>query len=1147
MPICGILMGIGYLLCPAGMQGGDIVGIAAKIGFFLITAGGAVINHMPLLFAIGVGIGMSDGEGTGGLAALVSWLMMTSLLSEGTISAVIPSLAQKETILLALSKIENPFIGILAGLIGAFCIKHFKNTRLPAWLSFFSGRRLGIIVSGVVSIIVSAILFVLWPILFSGLVRFGELIVDMGNFGSAIYVTLNRLLIPFGLHHALNNVFWFDTVGLGDLTAFWAGKTSADVSWSVGMYMSGFFPSMMFGIPAAALAMHRCAKKKDKRISGMLFSSALTSFVCGVTEPFEFSFMFASPVLYAIYCVLFGVFTFIANAVGFRAGFSFSAGIIDLVFSAPLPAAQKTLLIIPLGIAAFAVYYLVFCLLIKKLDLKTPGREDTSDTESEDVPDTDFTVSGDMSRAAGIIRGLGGEENIVSVSNCATRLRVEVRDNSLCSDGVIKKAGAVDVMKMGRTSVQVIIGPDVEFVSDDVNRLLKCEMPEKESKADFRRFSGKVGNGGICVGKVFLMPEKTVPEKEKVKDKKTELERFEKALSDARSDLLDTAKESGGESANILEAQSMMLDDESFCEMIRIKIQSGINAEYAVFEAGQEKAKSFEAMSDDYMRARASDVRHAAEKLYLLLMGERNGIQVPDGSCIVVAEDLTPEQLVGMDKSKVLGLITRKGSANSHTSILAGNYGIPYLYGVGFDRTEVGKSELAALDAEDGIFILSPDSETQLRLNDKKRAAEAFLSAANEYSGKIKVCANISGPADVADAISAGADGIGLFRTEFLYMDRETLPDEEEQFTAYKSVLEGMNGGEVIIRTMDIGADKKTACIRLQDEENPALGKRAIRLCLEDTELFRTQLRAILRAAAYGKLSVMYPMITSAEEIDAIQEQLKIAAGELEERGKKYRIPSQGIMIETPAAALISDTLAEKVDFFSIGTNDLCQYTLALDRQAQGLERFYRPGHEAVLHLISLTVENAHKKGIKVGVCGEMGSDPEFIPMLADMGVDELSMSPKKIRKAKSKLAAHTEKVKAPAPDTDGYVGFEEIGAPADGTLVSMEEIPDEAFSSGVLGKCIGVIPDNGNIYAPCGGIVTMVAKTLHALGIRSDSGHDVLVHVGINTVTLDGKGFSCKVKVGDRVAKNDRIMTVDLDLIKDAGLDTTVITAVAE
>lgn len=494
MPICGILMGIGYLLCPAGMQGGDIVGVAAKIGFFLITAGGAVINHMPVLFAIGVGIGMSDGEGIGGLAALVSWLMMITLLSEKTVSAVFPSLAQEETILLALSKIENPFIGILAGLIGAFCVKYFKNVRLPAWLSFFSGKRLGIIVSGVVSIIVSLILFVLWPLLFSGLVRFGKLIADMGIFGSAVYATLNRLLVPFGLHHALNNVFWFDTVGLGDITAFWAGKTSADVSWSVGMYMSGFFPSMMFGIPAAALAMHQCAKKKEKRVSATLFSSALTSFVCGVTEPFEFLFMFASPLLYVVYCVLFGIFTWIANAVGFRAGFSFSAGIIDLIFSASLPAAQKTLLIIPLGIAAFAVYYFVFLLLIKKLNLKTPGCGDASDTESEDAPRPDSAVSEDMSRAAGIIRGLGGKENIVSVSHCATRLRVEVRDNSLCDEGVIKKAGAVAVMKMGHTSVQVVIGMDVEFVAEDVNRLLKCGGPDQENTENFAGFGEKAGN-----------------------------------------------------------------------------------------------------------------------------------------------------------------------------------------------------------------------------------------------------------------------------------------------------------------------------------------------------------------------------------------------------------------------------------------------------------------------------------------------------------------------------------------------------------------------------------------------------------------------------------------------------------------------------
>ena len=477
LPICGILMGIGYLLCPAGMQGGEIIGFWAKLGHFLCSAGGAVINHMPILFALGIGIGMADGEGLGALAALVSWLMVNTLLSQKVVTAIFPAFAENETMMLALSKIDNPFIGILTGLIGAFCILRFKNTRLPPWLSFFSGKRLGIIVAGVVSIAVSGALVVVWPLVFSGLVFVGQKIAGMGYFGSALYATLNRLLIPFGLHHALNNVFWFDTIGLGDLTAFWAGKTSAQVGWSLGMYMSGFFPSMMFGVPAAALAMYRSFKKEDRQTAGMLASSAISALLCGVTEPFEFLFMFVSPALYVVYSLLYGVFTYIANVTGFRAGFSFSGGLIDLIFSASLPAAQKTWLILPLGAAAFAVYYLVFRFMIQKFDLKTPGREDESAGENSTADNTAVPsgLTGEAARAAGIILGLGGKENIVSVSNCATRLRIEVKDNSLINDAAIRKAGAAGVMKLGANSVQVVIGMDVEFTAEEIKRQLSSD------------------------------------------------------------------------------------------------------------------------------------------------------------------------------------------------------------------------------------------------------------------------------------------------------------------------------------------------------------------------------------------------------------------------------------------------------------------------------------------------------------------------------------------------------------------------------------------------------------------------------------------------------------------------------------------------
>ena len=472
LPICGILMGIGYYLCPATMQGGEVEGIKNLIGFFLVKAGSALIENMAILFAIGVGVGMSEkNDGTGGIAALASWLMITTLLSTGVVTTLIPSIADNATKTLAFNKIANPFIGILSGVIGSSCYNKFKNTKLPNWLAFFSGKRCVAIIAGLVSIVVSAVLLFVWPLLFSALVALGDAVAGMGVVGAGIYAFLNRLLIPTGLHHALNNVFLFDTIGLGDLQHFWAGDTSADVTWSLGMYMSGFFPCMMFGIPGAALAMIQCAKPAKKKIAiGLVASAAVCSFVCGVTEPFEFGFMFLAPGLYVIYALLYGIFTIVTVALGFRAGFSFSAGATDLLFSSTLPAAQKTLLIIPLGIAAFVVFYFVFLFAIKKFNLKTPGREDDDLEEEKNVQ----LASDDYTEIAKkILAGCGGKGNIVSIDNCVTRLRLEVRDMTAVNDKAIKAAGVAGVIKPGKTSVQVIVGTKVQFVADAFSKL--CE------------------------------------------------------------------------------------------------------------------------------------------------------------------------------------------------------------------------------------------------------------------------------------------------------------------------------------------------------------------------------------------------------------------------------------------------------------------------------------------------------------------------------------------------------------------------------------------------------------------------------------------------------------------------------------------------
>ena len=470
LPICGILMGLGYALAPAVMgAAGATEGFAYVLGFFLIKAGAALIDNMAILFAIGTAVGLAkENNGTAGLAGLVSWLMITTLLNPGTVGVIAPGMIASETNAVAFAKIANPFTGILSGIIGAVCYNKFKDTKLPDVLAFFSGKRFVSIATAVVSIAVSAILLFAWPVVFGALVAVGNAIVGLDAVGAGIYAFLNRLLIPTGLHHALNNVFWFDTIGLGDLSAYWGAKTAADVGWSVGMYMAGFFPCMMFGIPGAAVAMVQCAKPANRKSTiGIIGAAAVCAFICGVTEPFEFAFMFLAFPLYVVYAALYGIFTTITIALGFRAGFCFSAGATDLIFSASLPAAAKTWLILPLGAAAFVVFYIVFKVAITKWNLKTPGREDDQEAETKiELANDDFSAM-----AAVILEGCGGKENIVSIDNCITRLRLEVKDRLAVDEKKIKSSGAAGVIRPGKTSVQVIIGPKVQFVADEFKKL----------------------------------------------------------------------------------------------------------------------------------------------------------------------------------------------------------------------------------------------------------------------------------------------------------------------------------------------------------------------------------------------------------------------------------------------------------------------------------------------------------------------------------------------------------------------------------------------------------------------------------------------------------------------------------------------------
>ncbi len=467
LPVCGILMGVGYILAPAAMAG-EVAGFTAggfayTIGLFLIKAGGALIDNMPFLFAIGVAVGMSDdNDGTAGLAGLVSFLMITTLLSSGTIAGLTGKDANP-----AFGKINNQFIGILAGLIGAACYNRFKSVKLPDALSFFSGKRAVAIVTAIGSILASAVLFFIWPLVYSARVALGGGISSLGAVGAGIYAFFNRLLIPFGLHHALNSVFWFDVAGINDLSNFW---NNTGTFGQTGMYMTGFFPFMMFGLPAACLAMYQTAKPGRKKVVyGLLTSAAFCSFFTGVTEPIEFAFMFLAPGLYLVHALLAGVTAGITVALPIRAGFSFSGGAVDMVLSSFTPLAQNPWFLIPIGLAVGVIYYAVFRFAITKFDFKTPGRED-DDLEAEKrvvLSNDNFTEVAKI-----VLEGLGGKGNIKSLDNCVTRLRLEIKDYTKIDEKKIKSAGVAGVMRPSKTSVQVIVGTKVQFVADEMKKML---------------------------------------------------------------------------------------------------------------------------------------------------------------------------------------------------------------------------------------------------------------------------------------------------------------------------------------------------------------------------------------------------------------------------------------------------------------------------------------------------------------------------------------------------------------------------------------------------------------------------------------------------------------------------------------------------
>ena len=522
-------------------------------------------------------------------------------------------------------------------------------------------------------------------------------------------------------------------------------------------------------------------------------------------------------------------------------------------------------------------------------------------------------------------------------------------------------------------------------------------------------YNGKSVFGGIAIGKISVYQKKEQQVKRvKIDDPEQEMARYEKAKVEGIKQLqglYDKAlREVGEANAAIFEVHQMMMEDDGYNESVENIIRSqGVNAEYAVATTGDNYAQMFSAMDDDYMRERAADVRDISERLLTILNGEETGAVDADEPKIIVAEDLAPSETVQLDKDKVLSFVTVKGSLNSHTAILARTMAIPALVNTSVSLESEMDGRLGIVDGANGTFYVDPDEATLAEM--KKRQEEdlsrkqLLLTLKGKENvtldgQKVMLYANIGNIKDLATVIQNDAGGIGLFRSEFIYLEKEDFPTEEEQFQIYRQVAQTMAGKRVIIRTLDIGADKQCDYFHMEHEENPALGCRAIRICLTRPEIFKTQLRALFRASAFGKIAIMYPMITSVQEVRKIKGIVEEVKAELTSQGVEFGNPEQGIMIETPAAAIISDDLAKEVDFFSIGTNDLSQYTMAIDRQNPQLDLFFDPHHPAVLRMISLVVENAHKAGIWAGICGELGADQSLTKEFLAMGVDELSVSP---------------------------------------------------------------------------------------------------------------------------------------------------------
>ncbi|MBR5376720.1 MAG: phosphoenolpyruvate--protein phosphotransferase [Lachnospiraceae bacterium] len=644
----------------------------------------------------------------------------------------------------------------------------------------------------------------------------------------------------------------------------------------------------------------------------------------------------------------------------------------------------------------------------------------------------------------------------------------------------------------------------------------------------------KTAQAGIAAARAFITERPgDVPAGDL--EKKDGVLLLKEAVESLKQSLLDASEDDDKEKALMLQGQILLLDEPGFTlraeELVR---DQGLDPVSAINAAGKELEEKFLSNDNPYIKGRAADIRGLEEELAARLTGRKR--EEPNEDVILVGDEISPAFLLQLDRRFIKGIVTGKGSATSHLAVLAGNYGIPYIYGSAEAIQDIPDGSLLLIDG--AKLIIDPDDETLKAALKRKEELDALKTSTATVTVKTRtrILANAGSVADVEAAVTAGAPGIGLMRTEFLFLERDTEPSEDEQYEVYSRAAELMGDRELTIRTMDIGADKKASWLPMKDEINPALGCRGSRVSLKFREIFKKQLRALLRAGACGNISIMLPMITSVWELDDALSIISECREELCTEGISCPVPKVGVMIETPAAVMMAQELAGKADFFSIGTNDLAQYAMALDRESEDPGRYEESGLEPLLRLVGLAAKAAHENGIPVCVCGELAGNEDAVAKLIEAGVDRLSVSVSKLEKTRL-LAYEAEK----AATVHVEKPFD-IKAPADGELFAMEEIPDPAFSSGSLGKCIGILPENGSVYAPCDGTVTGIAETGHAITLESNDGRSILIHVGIDTVSLKGKGFDVKVKKGEKVNCGSLLLEADLTIIQNAGLSPMII-----